>query len=55
MFDRSNHQAWADFKAWLLHREDMDRRARGLPPLEIEIAAQNAVIAQRKIIPATPN
>ena len=56
MFDHRNHRAWADFRAWLLHREDMDRKARGLPPLEIEIAAQNAAMPViRKNIPATPN
>ena len=58
MFDHRNHSAWADFRAWLLHREDMDRKARGLPPLEIEIAAALKAAmpdVERKIIPMTSN
>lgn len=44
MFDISLHRDWLDFKAWLLHREDMERRAAGRPALEAEIAMQNAAI-----------
>ena len=29
-------RAWADLKLLFLHREDRERRERGLPPLEIE-------------------
>lgn len=42
MFDIDNHQAWTDFKAWMMWREDRERLANGLPPLEAEIAAEIA-------------
>jgi hypothetical protein len=46
MFDIANHRAWEDLKALLLHRENRERRERGLPTLEEEIAQEERRFAE---------
>lgn len=40
MLDIATHRAWEDMKALLLYREDRERRQRGEPPLEEELAQE---------------
>lgn len=49
MLNIDRHRDWQDFKAWLLHREDQDRKARGLKPLEVEIAEQNSSLKTQNL------
>lgn len=38
MFDITTQRAYDDFKIWMLWRLDQERKAKGLKPLEEEIA-----------------
>ncbi|HEY5797685.1 MAG TPA: hypothetical protein VIU82_21995 [Bosea sp. (in: a-proteobacteria)] len=38
------HRAWEDLKLLFLHREDRERRERGLPPLEVEFEQEADLI-----------
>lgn len=44
--DIAGHQAWERFKAFMLYREDRQRRQEGRLPLEAEIAEAMAVCAR---------
>lgn len=47
-FDINDHRAFEDFKALLMWWNDRERAANGLPPLEVEIAAELRMCAQHR-------
>lgn len=46
MLDTAEHRNWEVYKALFLIREDRERRARGEPTLEEEIARENQMAAE---------
>ncbi|MDK2769955.1 MAG: hypothetical protein KYX69_19830 [Sphingomonas sp.] len=50
----STLRAWNDMKALFLHREDRERRERGLPPLETEFEQEAQRFREAFDPPARP-